>query len=170
MLQVNLPAPSCLLLLADLALHLLPLFFLIHYDGPKVSFWSAQWFCVFWPDHTSLKLFLAWIGTLCGLGWLHSILANQALYCYLLSVSSYILRVHYNPYIQLVFHYSSHQMMRKNSSLKSSYDMIIISADWSYQQWNLTEEVLHTSQSSPHHHCKGKCMVPHLDWSICQHL
>ena len=69
MLWIILPAPSCWLLLADLALHLLPLSSLAHYDGPKVSVWSVWWFCVFWPDHTSLKLLLAWIDTWCDLEW-----------------------------------------------------------------------------------------------------
>lgn len=69
MLQINLPAPSCWLLLADLALHLLQLSSLAHYDGPKVSVWSVQWFCVFWPDRTSLKHLLAWIDTWCDLEW-----------------------------------------------------------------------------------------------------
>ena len=49
--------------------------------------------------------------------------------------------------------------------------MIIIDYSSSaYQQWSLTEEDLHTSQSSHHHHYRGKYMVPHQDWSRYQHL
>ena len=118
MLQINLPAPSCWLLLADLALHLLQLSSLAHYDGPKVSVWSVQWFCVFWPDRTSLKHLLAWIDTWCDLEWYHNILVIQALWYCLIWASSYILKLHYNLCIQLGFHYSCLQMKRKNSSLK----------------------------------------------------
>ena len=35
--NMRLPAPSCWLLVVDLALHLLPLFSSVHYVGPKVS-------------------------------------------------------------------------------------------------------------------------------------
>lgn len=139
----------------------------------------------------SKSLFLIWSVILCVLTWPHlsdtvpglnwhmvwlGVMAQYSGNPGFVLLSDFSLLLHFKASLQSLHPTGVPLQLPPNDEEKqfpeseNNFDLKVNSFSWSYQQWILTEEVLHTSQSSPHHHCKGKCMVPHLDWSICQHL